>query len=82
MMNFVLPDHVIFMLSYRTFLCCEDPYRGPDNRWEIGSVVVLTKKEKVKYQLQQYKATAMKDKTTPFKSNINNNNTLDNTTSY
>jgi hypothetical protein len=70
------------MLSYLTFLCCEDPYGGPENLLDICIVVVLTKKEKVKYQLEQYKTTVRKDKTTPFKSNINNNNTSDNTKSY
>jgi hypothetical protein len=45
------------MLSYLTFLCCEDPYGGPENLLDICIVVVLTKKEKVKYQLEQYKTS-------------------------
>jgi hypothetical protein len=53
-----------------------------ENLLDICIVVVLTKKEKVKYQLEQYKTTVRRDKTTPFKSNINNNTTSDNTKSY
>jgi hypothetical protein len=45
-MNFVLPDQVFFMLSYRTSLCCEDPYSGPENLLDICIVVALTKKKR------------------------------------
>ena len=52
------------MLSYRTFLCCEDPYGGPENVLDICIVVVLTKKEKVKYQLEQYKTSQERENNT------------------